>query len=77
MILLWYASFLISVFTLIIGVVKRSWRFMLICMVSFIPIAYYFSGAVSALKYIGFTPIIPLLIALYFGLSRKKVKVVS
>ncbi|MGG0655473.1 hypothetical protein [Rummeliibacillus pycnus] len=74
MLLLWYTSFLISIIALIFGVFNRSWLLMLISTISFIPIAYYFSGAVNAWKYIGFTTIILLLLAIYFWFLEKKFK---
>ena len=74
MLLLWYTSFFISVVTLIFGVLKRSWLLMLVSSVTFIPIAYYFSGAVNAWKYVGFTPIILLIVTIYLCFSERKTK---
>ncbi|MFJ8260650.1 hypothetical protein ACIQ4I_01665 [Rummeliibacillus sp. NPDC094406] len=72
MLLIWYASFLVSIFTLIFGIFKRSWLFMLISTITFIPIAYYFWGAENAWKYVGFTPIILLILTIYFWFSGRK-----
>ncbi|MEY9977380.1 hypothetical protein [Lysinibacillus sp. RC79] len=69
---LWRLSFFISGVTLIIGIVKRSWLFMLISTITFLPIAYYFSGAVNAFKYIGLTPVVLLLLAIKFGFLKRK-----
>ncbi|MBI6873347.1 hypothetical protein MXL46_04560 [Heyndrickxia sporothermodurans] len=72
MLLLWYASFLASIFTLIFGLFKRSGLFMLISTITFIPIAYYFLGAENAWKYVGFTPVILLILTIYFWFSGRK-----
>ena len=72
MLLLWYASFLTSIITLVFGISRRSWLFMLISTITFIPIAYYFFGANNALKYVGLTPIIFLLLTVFFWFSERK-----
>jgi len=74
MLLLWYASFLTSIITLVFGIFRRSWLFMLISSITFIPIAYYFFGANNALKYVGLTPIVFLLVTLFFWFSERKTK---
>lgn len=72
MLLLWYASFLISVVTLVFGVVKRSWLLLIVSTITFMPIALYFLGAVNAWRYVGFTPVILLILTLYIrSLGRK------
>jgi len=46
---------------------------MLLSTITFLPIAYYFSGAVNAWKYIGLTPIVLLILTIVFWfLSRRK-----
>lgn len=72
MLLLWYASFLTSIITFAFGIAKRSWLFMLISTITLMPIAYYFFGANNALKYVGLTPIILLLLTLFFWFSKRK-----
>ncbi|CAM3206566.1 hypothetical protein FITA111629_09895 [Filibacter tadaridae] len=72
MLLLWYASFLSSIITLAFGISSRSWTFMFLSTVTSIPIAYYFFGANNALKYVGFTPIILLVLTIYFWFSGRK-----
>ncbi len=72
MLLLWYASFLTSIITLVFGIARRSWLFMLVSTITLIPIAYYFLGANNALKYIGLTPIIILLLTAFFWFSERK-----
>lgn len=74
MLFLWYASLLASIFTLVLGVSKRSWIFMLISTITFIPFAFYFLGAVNAWKYVGFTSIILLTLTVYFWFSARKSK---
>lgn len=70
--LLWRISFFISIIALVIGVFKRSWVFMLISAITFIPIAYYFSGAVNYLRYIGFAPVIMLFLTIIFWFLKKR-----
>lgn len=73
--LLWRVSLFISIVSLVIGIFKRSWVFMLISMVTSIPIAYYFAGAVNAFKYIGFVPVILLALTIYFWFIQKNKKI--
>lgn len=73
MLILWYASFLICVTTLGIGVIKQSSCLLLISTITSLPIAYYFLGAVNAWRYIGFMPIILVILTIYFGLLRRRV----
>ncbi|MFJ7969891.1 hypothetical protein [Psychrobacillus sp. NPDC096389] len=73
MLLLWYASFLVSVITLVFGVTKRSWLLLLVSTITCMPIAFYFGGAVNAWKYVGFTPIILLILTIYVWFSGRKV----
>jgi len=76
MLLLWYASFLTSIITLVFGIARRSWLFMLVSTITLIPFAYYFFGANNALKYIGLTPIIILLLTAFFWFSERKTKAI-
>ena len=68
------ATFIIvSTATLLVCVVKTSWIFLLISTITFIPIAYYFSGANNAWKYVGLTPVILLFLTiLIWFISKKK-----
>lgn len=72
MLLLWYASFLTSMITLAFGISRRSWLFMLISTITFIPIAYYFFGANNAFKYVGLIPIAFLLLTVFFWFPGRK-----
>lgn len=73
--LLWSASFFVSILTLILAIVKRSWLYMLLSTITFLPVAYYFSGAINAWKYIGLAPIVLLILTIVFWfLSRKNIK---
>lgn len=75
MLLLWQLSFFVSIGTLIVGVGKKSWVFLLISTITFIPIAYYFSGANNTWKYVGLTPVILLVLTiLIWVISKKTVK---
>ncbi|MEK4486097.1 hypothetical protein MHH81_10975 [Psychrobacillus sp. FSL H8-0484] len=73
MLLLWQLSLFVSITTLLVGVVKTSWVFLLISTITFIPIAYYFSEANNAWKYVGLTPVILLVLTiLIWFISKKK-----
>ena len=75
MLLLWQLSLLVSIVTLLMGIAKRSWFFLLISTVTFIPIAYYFSGANNAWKYVGVIPFIFLILTiLTWFINNKKTK---
>ncbi|MBK3493541.1 hypothetical protein JFL43_01380 [Viridibacillus sp. YIM B01967] len=75
MLFLWQLSLFVSIVALIVGSVKKSWVFLLISTITFIPIAYYFSGANNAWKYVGLTPIILLVLTiLTWFISKKKLK---
>lgn len=67
---LWRMSFFISIICLFLGVVKRSWLLMLISTITFLPIAYYFLGAVNYFKLVGFVPIILFSLAILFWFLR-------
>lgn len=72
MLVLWYASPLASIFTMVFGVSKRSWFFMLISTITFIPISCYFFGTVNAWKYVGFSQFFLLILTIYFWFSGRK-----
>lgn len=73
MLLLWQLSLFVSIAALLCGIVKKSWVFLLISTITFIPIAYYFSGANNAWKYVGLTPVILLVLTiLVWFISKKK-----
>ena len=73
MFLLWQLSLFVSTATLLVGIVKKSWIFLLISTITFLPIAYYFSGANNAWKYVGLTPVILLFLTiLIWFISKKK-----
>jgi len=72
MILLWSASFFVSILTLILAIVKRSWVYMLLSTITFLPVAYYFSGAVNAWKSIGLTPIVLLILTIVILFLNRK-----
>lgn len=63
---LWRLSFFISIICLFLGAVKRSWLLLLISTITFLPIAYYFLGAVNYFKLIGFVPVILFSLAILF-----------
>ncbi|MBQ6446861.1 hypothetical protein KGR20_06880 [Cytobacillus oceanisediminis] len=69
---LWQVSFGVSIITLLIGLVKRSWVSMLISSVTFLPVAYYFLGAENGLRLIGFIPILLLILTIVFWRSKKR-----
>lgn len=69
--LTWYLSLIASIYTFTIGVVKKSWIFMLISTITFVPIAYYFSGARNAWEYVGLTPFVLLLLTIVFWFLKR------
>lgn len=77
MLLLWQLSLFVSILTLLVGFVKRSWVFLLISTFTFIPIAYYFLGANNAWKYVGLTPVILLVLTILFWFISKKMSSVK
>lgn len=74
MLLLWYASLLASIITMIYGISHRSGLYMLISAITFLPISYYFLGINIALKYVGLLPIILFVFAIYFWFSERSAK---
>lgn len=72
-VVLWQLSLLASIICLIIGLIKRSWPFLLISTITFLPIAIYFLGVNNYLKSIAFTPIILFMLTiLFFSQFHKK-----
>lgn len=72
MLFLWQLSLIISILGLIVGVVKKSWIYLLISTITSLPIAYYFLGAENAWKYVGLTPIVLLVLTIIIRLLNKK-----
>lgn len=72
MLLLWQISLFVSIATLFVGVAKTSWVSLLISTITFIPIAYYFSGANNAWKYVSLTPFFLLILTILFGFIHKR-----
>ncbi|MEB2300120.1 hypothetical protein LAV72_10870 [Lysinibacillus xylanilyticus] len=73
MLFLWQLSFFIFGVTLIVGIFKKSWVFMLISTITFLPIALYFLvGAKNAFKYIGLIPIILFILTILFWFLKRK-----
>ena len=72
MLVLWQLSLFVSILTLLVGLVKKSWVFLLISTITFIPIAYYLSGANNAWKYVGLTPVILVILTILIWFIRKK-----
>lgn len=67
---LWQLSFFIFGVTLIVGIFKKSWVFMLISTITFLPIAFYFLGAKNSFKYIGLTPIVLFILTVLFRFKK-------
>ena len=72
MLILWQLSIVISIFSLMVGIAKNSWVYMLISTISLLPITFYFLGAVNAWKYVGLTPIVLFIITGLMWLKSKK-----
>ena len=67
-IVLWWASGIFSVVVFLHALHKRSWVWMLVSALFFLPIAYYFGGAENAFALIGLIPLVHLALAiLFFG----------
>jgi hypothetical protein len=62
-VLLWQVSFVLSVITFLYGLFKKSWISMLICLVTFLPVAYFFNGANNVWRLVTLIPIILLLLS--------------
>lgn len=76
LLLLWGLSLFVSITALMVGIAKKSWIYLLISTITSLPIAYYFSGANSAWKYVGLTPIVLLVLTIIIWfLNRKKIEV--
>ncbi|MFC4408842.1 hypothetical protein ACFOZY_00190 [Chungangia koreensis] len=72
MLVIWNLSLFISIVCLLIGLLKRSWPVLLLSTITSIPIAYYFLGANNSWKYVGFAPILLLLLTVIFWFMSKK-----
>ncbi|MGE8035018.1 hypothetical protein [Lysinibacillus sp. NPDC093692] len=70
---LWQLSFFISGVTLIVGIKKKSWVYMLISTITFLPLAFYFLlGAKNSFKYIGLTPFVLFILAILFSFLKRR-----
>lgn len=72
MLFLWYLSLLVSIVTLLVGIVRRSWVFLLFSTITFIPIASYFSGVNNTWKYVSLTPLILLILAILIWFIKRQ-----
>ena len=72
MLLLWQLSPLVSIAASLAVIAKKSWVFLLISTITFIPIAFCFSGAKSPWKYVGMTPVILLALIISIWFIRMK-----
>ena len=71
MLILWNLSLFVSIVALMVGVAKKSWIYLLISTITFLPIAYYFSGANNAWRYVGLTPIVLLVLTIIIWRLKK------
>lgn len=74
MLLLWSASFVITIFAFVLAVVKFSWRYMMISTITSIPATSYFIGANNDWKYLGLIPMILLILTVVFWFLEKQQK---
>lgn len=73
MLLLWNLAFCVSIFTLMIGLVKQSWQLLLISTVSSLPIAFYFLiGAENSYKYVSLSPLLLLALTVRLWIKNKR-----
>jgi hypothetical protein len=71
-IFLWWLSFGVSIYTFVYGVAGRSWIYMLISMLTFLPISYFLFSFDNSLKYIAYLPLVPLLFGILFWFKWNK-----
>ncbi|WP_174734309.1 hypothetical protein [Mesobacillus harenae] len=71
-VLLWQASFVLSIVALFYGFVSKSWIALVVSSVAFLPIAYYFAGAENALQLVALTPVLLLAAAFVFWKKSKR-----
>lgn len=71
---LWILSFFVSIVCLVVGLFRRSWLLMLVSSITFLPVGYYFSGAVNYFKLIGLIPIVLFVIAVLFWYLGRRSK---
>lgn len=73
--IIFWITLILSPVIFIYGIIKRSWTAMLLCFITILPISFYFLGGESFVFYIGFTPIILLILsAVFLKNSHEKVK---
>lgn len=71
MLVIWNLSLFVSIISLLVGLLKRSWLVLLLSTITSVPVAYYFSGANNAWKYIGYVPLLLLLLTVMFWFIGK------
>jgi len=74
-VVLWQLSLLTSIICFVLGLIKKSWLFLFISTITFIPIALYFLAVNNYFQLIGFIPIVLLVLTLlfYFQSNNKRV----
>jgi phosphoglycerol transferase MdoB-like AlkP superfamily enzyme len=65
-VLLWQASFAVSVITLLYGLFKRSWVSMIVSFITSLPVAYYFNGSENGWRLVALIPVVLLIMTIYF-----------
>ncbi|UFU00094.1 hypothetical protein KO561_03775 [Radiobacillus kanasensis] len=58
MIFIWQSALVLSIFTFLFGIFKKSWISLLISSVASLPIAYYFYGAENCWRIISLLPVL-------------------
>ena len=67
----WDISFAVAIITFFVGVFKKSRIFMLVSFLTFLPIAFYFSGALNAWRIAGLVPLLPFALFIKYWQRRK------
>jgi hypothetical protein len=63
---LWQVSLVMSLSAFLYSLLNRSWVSMLISFITFLPVAYYFSGAENEWRLVAFIPIVLIMTTIIF-----------
>ncbi|CAH0343997.1 hypothetical protein BCI9360_00225 [Bacillus sp. CECT 9360] len=69
--LIFWLLIAVSCFLFLYGLVKKSWKSLIISGIAFSPIALYFSGSENSYRLLGILPLVLFILAIYI---RKRVK---
>lgn len=69
--ILFWTSIFIAPITFIYAIIKRSWVAMLVCFIAILPASLYFWSGEPPVSYIGYIPIIFLILVILFYKKSK------